>query len=304
MAGILAAACIAGFTACKSNDTGSSDSTDSSITSDSGENISSGSAASAAADMVKNAPASGGNIGNVSIQKGDIVAEFEIDGFGTIKAKLFPDIAPIGVQNFVQLAQNGYFSGKNIHRVIADFMLQGGSENGDGTGGSAAYSGEGSTADSFGVEANENARHFYGALCYANALGQNSTQFYIVNSKEAQDIGSIDTSRIAETADQARELMASAAQGTAEYSYYESMANHYSNLAEWIKNSSDEVKEKYKNGGAYYLDGGYTVFGQVVEGFDVIDKVSAVDVTANTGGEISKPVQDIIIKSVKVYSAD
>lgn len=38
-----------------------------------------------------------------------------------------------------------------------------------------------------------------------------------------------------------------------------------------------EVKEKYKNGGVYYLDGGYTVFGQVVDGFDVIDSISGVE---------------------------
>ena len=93
--------------------------------------------------------------------------------------------------------------------------------------------------------------------------------------------------------------MASAAPGTAEYSYYESMANQYSNLAEWIKNASDEVKEKYKNGGVYYLDG-----GQVVDGFDVIDSISGVEVQENSSGESSQPVKDIIIKSVKVYTAD
>ena len=87
--------------------------------------------------------------------------------------------------------------------------------------------------------------------------------------------------------------MASAAPGTAEYSYYESMANQYSNLAEWIKNASDEVKEKYKNGG-----------GQVVDGFDVIDSISGVEVQENSSGESSQPVKDIIIKSVKVYTAD
>ena len=116
----------------------------------------------------------GGNVGDVAISSGDTVAEIEIEGFGTIKAKLFPEIAPIGVKNFTMLAEQGYFDGKNIHRVIEDFMFQGGSENGDGTGGNAAYSGEGSSAASFGTEINENARHFYGALCYANALGQNS----------------------------------------------------------------------------------------------------------------------------------
>ena len=308
MAAALAAACVISMTACSSAnssssaaDSSSSAADNSSASSDVGTSVSD---SSAAADMVKNAPASGGNIGDVSIQAGDIVAEFEIDGFGTVKAKLFPDIAPVGVQNFIQLAQDGFYTGKNIHRVIADFMLQGGSENGDGTGGDAAYTGTDDGATSFGVEVSENARHFYGALCYANALGQNSTQFYIVNSKQAQDISTLDTSRISEVATQAKDLMSSATPGTAEYSYYESMANQYSNLAKWIENASDEVKAKYQNGGVYYLDGGYTVFGQVVDGFDVIDSISAVDVQTNASGEDSQPVKDIIIKSVKVYTAE
>ena len=300
MACMLAAVCAAGFTACSSN----TSSADSSVVSESSDNGGSASSDSAAAEMVKNAPATGGNIGDVTIQSGDIVAEFEIDGFGIIKAKLFPDIAPVGVQNFIQLAQSGYYTGKNIHRVISDFMLQGGSENGDGTGGSAAYSGEGSSSDSFGVEANENARHFYGALCYANALGQNSTQFYIVNSKQAQDIGSIDTSRISDVAQQAKEAKEASTPGTAEYSYYEAMENQYTNLADWIANASDDVKAKYQDGGVYYLDGGYTVFGQVVEGFDVIDSISGAEVQENANGENSKPVKDILISSVSVYTAE
>lgn len=50
--------------------------------------------------------------------------------------------------------------------------------------------------------------------------------------------------------------------------------------------------------------GGYTVFGQVVDGFDVIDSISGVEVQENSSGESSQPVKDIIIKSVKVYTAD
>ena len=96
MAGILAAACVASFTACSSN-TSSGSAADSSSASSDIQNGDTASSDPAAAEMVKNAPASGGNIGDVSIQSGDIVAEFEIDGFGTIKAKLFPDIAPVGV---------------------------------------------------------------------------------------------------------------------------------------------------------------------------------------------------------------
>ena len=136
---VAAALCAVSLSACSSNSgTESSSVNESSDVSQVSD--------STAADMVKNAPPSGGNVGDVKINTGDIVAEFEIEGFGTIKAKLFPDIAPIGVQNFIQLAQSAFYNGKNIHRVIADFMMQGGAANSDGTGGTAAYSGEGSSS--------------------------------------------------------------------------------------------------------------------------------------------------------------
>lgn len=244
-----------------------------------------------------------GNAGDVEIRSGDTVAEIEIEGFGTIKAKLFPDIAPVGVKNFSMLAEQGYYDGKTIHRVIEDFMFQGGSENGDGTGGDAAYSGEGSSAASFGTEIDENARHIYGALCYANALGQNSTQFYIVNNKQPQELDGVDTDKLKSIASQAKAAKEAYSADTAEYKYYAAMEKQYSALAEWLKQPSDALKDKYKNGGTPSLDGGYTVFGQVVEGFDVIDKVSAVEVTENGSGEMSKPVEDIIIKTVRVYTA-
>lgn len=49
--------------------------------------------------------------------------------------------------------------------------------------------------ESFGIETNYNMRHFYGAFCYANALGNNSTEFYIVNNKKSQDYSSFSTSK-------------------------------------------------------------------------------------------------------------
>ena len=81
MAGFLAAACIAGFTACSSNSgaSGSSSVSESASVNDDADKESASSDASAA-EMVKNAPATGGNIGDVAIQSGDIVAEFNIDG--------------------------------------------------------------------------------------------------------------------------------------------------------------------------------------------------------------------------------
>lgn len=284
---VIAAICMTSVTACTSGNGGSQAESSSSVQTGT---------SSSAADMVKNAPASGGNVGDVTIQPGDIVAEFEIEGFGTIKAKLFPDIAPIGVQNFIQLAQDGFYTGKNIHRVIEGFMFQGGSLNGDGTGGNAAYTGSDDGSGTFGIETSENARHFYGALCYANAAGQNSTQFYIVNSKSVDDPADYD--KAIEQLKAEREKYEA---GTDGYEYYTYYIDSYTKVADKLRGLSDKYKEQ---GGTPSLDDDYTVFGQVVEGFDVIDNVSAVEVTANSSGEQSKPVKDIIIKSVKVYTAE
>lgn len=78
-----------------------------------------------------------GNIAEISVQDGDTVAEIEIEGYGVIKVKLFPDLAPKAVENFTLLAEEGYYDGLKIHRVLSGHFMQGGSLNGDGTGGSA-----------------------------------------------------------------------------------------------------------------------------------------------------------------------
>ena len=54
---------------------------------------------------------------------------------GSFKAELFEDMAPLTTGNFVKLAKSGFYDGLTFHRVIADFMIQGGDPNGDGTGG-------------------------------------------------------------------------------------------------------------------------------------------------------------------------
>lgn len=290
---VLAAICATSLTACsssKADNPASGTSTSESSTASETEN-------NAEKDL-------SGNIGEVRIAPGDLVAEIEIEGYGTMKAKLFPDIAPIGVENFKQLAEKGYYDGKNIHRVISDFMMQGGSENGDGTGGEPAYTGEGSTASYFGTEINRNARHVYGALCYANAAGRNSTQFYIVNNKVSQDISDLDITQAEKNVETAKAYKEQYTAGSDEYNYYEYLEKEYGAVVDWFKSPTHEEVVKYKDGGVFYLDGGYTVFGQVVEGFDVIDNIAAVEVQENSNGEKSQPVSDIIIKSVKVYTAE
>lgn len=244
----------------------------------------------------------GGNVDEVTLQKGDLIAEFEIEGYGTIKAKLFPDAAPVGVENFQKLCDSGFYEGLKIHRVMTGFMFQGGSTNGDGTGGDAMVNG-----GSFGVETQDNMRHFYGALCYANAGGQNSTQFYIVNNKE-KDAYKTDLEYFKTTVDQYDELIKQAKEqgfDEAVISYYNQGKQEIQALIDKYEAFPKNIKEKYDAGGGVpQLDGDYTVFGQVYEGLDIVDEISAVEVTDNGQKEKSKPVEDIIIKSVKVTVLD
>lgn len=239
-----------------------------------------------------------GNMVEVTPKAGDLIATFEIEGHGTIKAVLFPEIAPVGVDNFKKLADKGFYKGLTIHRVVKGFMFQGGSTNGNGTGGEAAVNG-----GSFGIETNDNARHFYGALCYANAAGQNSTQFYIVNNNQKNQFDSM----IQQFNDAIKEYKDSAdtAKSDEEKLYYQYMASQYEagrdQYAKEVEAMDPALKEQYnKRGGTPSLDGDYTVFGQVYEGFDVIDSISAVEVVDNGSEEKSKPVQTITIKNITV----
>ena len=62
------------------------------------------------------------------------VATMEVENFGTIKFELYPEYAPETVANFIALANRGFYDGLTFHRIVADFMIQGGDKNGDGTG--------------------------------------------------------------------------------------------------------------------------------------------------------------------------
>lgn len=62
------------------------------------------------------------------------VATIEIENFGTIKVELYPNMAPNTVTNFITLANRGFYDGKTFHRTIPEFMIQGGSKNGNGEG--------------------------------------------------------------------------------------------------------------------------------------------------------------------------
>jgi cyclophilin family peptidyl-prolyl cis-trans isomerase len=93
---------------------------------------------------------------------------------GAIELELFPDDAPKTVENFVKLAKDGFYDGVIFHRVIPDFMIQGGDPTGTGTGGPGYQ---------FEDEFNDN-RVVRGALAMANAgPNTNGSQFFIVTAE-------------------------------------------------------------------------------------------------------------------------
>ena len=71
---------------------------------------------------------------NVTMEVTRPVAIMEVENFGTIKFELYPEYAPETVANFIALANRGFYDGLTFHRIVSDFMIQGGDKNGDGTG--------------------------------------------------------------------------------------------------------------------------------------------------------------------------
>ncbi len=112
------------------------------------------------------------------IAENEILAEM-VTNRGTIKLKLFKEVAPKTVQNFVTHAKNGYYDGLIFHRVIPEFMIQGGDPDGIGTGGESIWGAP------FEDEFSKNAFNLRGALSMANAgPNTNGSQFFIVQKPD------------------------------------------------------------------------------------------------------------------------
>lgn len=106
--------------------------------------------------------------------------------FGDIKVQLFPEQAPKSVENFVGLAQKGYYDGIIFHRVIPEFMIQGGDPTGTGMGGESLW------GKAFEDEFSQEVFNMRGALSMANAgPNTNGSQFFIVQ-KPQLDAGMAD----------------------------------------------------------------------------------------------------------------
>ena len=238
-----------------------------------------------------------GNSGEITFAAGDKIAEITIENYGVMKAKLFPDIAPNGVENFIKLAEAGYYDGLKIHRVVKDCCIQGGSLNGDGTGGKPAIN----DGKPLNAEISADARNYYGALGYADINGSITTQFYIVNCKKTQDLSGYDPAKMKSKAAEYEEKAKTLDSKDPNMESLNAYATYYYNMAAMFEKATEDVSAKYASTGGYpFWDGNYTVFGQVFEGLDVLDKISAVELTTSNTGEISSPVDDIIIASVKI----
>ncbi len=167
--------------------------------------------------------------------KGDIVATMKTN-MGEIRILLFTDAAPKAVENFTTHAKNGHYNGIIFHRVIPDFMIQGGDPTGTGRGGESIW------GSSFKDEFSVDYHNVRGALSMANAgPGTNGSQFFIVQAKEV-DAG----------------LLAQMEQ-LSDRGFPTECVEDYKAL-----------------GGTPWLDFKHTVFGQVVEGMETVDAIAGV----------------------------
>ena len=115
--------------------------------------------------------------------KGETIAVFEVKNFGEIKVKFFDAVAPKAVENFLTHAKEGYYDGVTFHRVINEFMIQGGDPLGTGTGGESIW-GKG-----FPEELSYELVPYRGSLCMASAgTGTSSlgSQFFITQANYSE----------------------------------------------------------------------------------------------------------------------
>ena len=221
---------------------------------------------------------------------------------GDITWRFFPENAPKAVENFIALAKSGKYNNTIFHRVINDFMIQGGDyENGDGTGGTSSY------GAAFEDEFCDTLYNIRGSVAMANSgPNTNGAQFFINQAKTNN------TTREGVSYEQTYKDV---------YDYYQDCISQYGTQVTdsfptllsftngflggvTIESAiTEDVWALYdENGGNMHLDGalrsagGHTVFAQVIDGMDIVDKIAAVDVDTET----SKPKADVIIKSVEI----
>lgn len=192
-------------------------------------------------------------------KNGETVAEIIIKDFGSIYVRFFEQEAPKAVENFITHAKNGYYDGLTFHRIIDDFMIQGGDPTGTGRGGESIWGSD------FEDEFDDKLQPYRGALCMANSgPNTNGSQFFIVQSEDTYDQATLNLIE----------------------------------MRQRIKFDKKAVENYAKIGGTPWLYKSHTVFGQVYEGYDVLDAVAGVELIDEDNGI---PKEKVIIETIKIF---
>lgn len=235
---------------------------------------------------------------------------------GDIQMMLFPQAAPKTVENFVKHCTDGYYDGVTFHRVIEDFMIQGGDPQGNGTGGESIW------GESFADEFSDNLYNFRGAVSMANAgYSTNGSQFFIVQedatqypdsnyrvSKENADAVMQYILYNSEYYKASMQMMEKQKQPDITNEELQAVADELNASLAAVKEKGidDELRARFaaaadkyiEVGGLPTLDYKHTVFGQVISGMDVVDAIARVET-----GENDKPITDVVIESITVDKA-
>jgi cyclophilin family peptidyl-prolyl cis-trans isomerase len=240
-----------------------------------------------------------------------------VTNYGIIKIKLYED-TPKHRNNFIKLAKNGFYDSLLFHRIINGFMIQGGdplSKNATPD----RILGNGDIGYTIPPEITRSHFHKKGALAAARQGDDvnpekvsSGCQFYIVQGKKYSELDMITVeSRMANQAKQSliwkflgksenkrlkdRYIMHQQARNNDSLS---AINSHITQIIEpELKNQKNykftaDEKLVYSNiGGAPHLDGNYTIFGEVIEGIEVLDKIAEVEVVGN-----NRPKSDIIMR--------
>ncbi len=234
---------------------------------------------------------------------------------GSMKAILYDDTPRHG-DHYMRLIREGYFNGTLFHRVVKNFVIQGGAQDSRNAPAGAQIGG-GRTDMELMPEFMAHHYHKKGALA-APRKGDNenpqkksdASQFYLVQGK-VYNQGRLDSTEMSVNIPIKNELIR-----THYFPHKEELARRKENDPEGFNSLLDSVlgvvdslyleapgkffwpeglKEAYSTiGGAHHLDGAYTVFGEVTEGLEVIDKIAALPVDGN-----SRPLNDA--KIIRVY---
>lgn len=179
---------------------------------------------------------------------------------GTIKAVLYPEYAPNTVDNFVNRVNEGYYDGKDVYALVEEALFMSGSYNDEGTQG---FTNDGNPIPN---EYSVNLWTFRGALCsYSGNAGYGDSRFFFVNNREL-------------TEEELAELR----------SFKDADGNQ--------KLPEELITAFVEKGSFAHIAGFYTVFGQAIEGLDVIEQIC----TAERDEKTARPLEEIKINSIKM----